>query len=143
MKNYLSGGAGAARGNKSHSKKKIRHKTRRFRRKINKTIRRGGDIIRLAYYPGYGSGMRSDIHIQTEKPTRGWLASLKDMENDITEFFRGVLANDEQREERKKKTSVFMLKQQTQPELISIKKKEETQLCLKDKTAGPEPNKKE
>ena len=135
MKNYLSGGGG---------RKKIGKNTRRVRRKINKTIRRGGDIIRLSYYPGFGTGMRSDIHIQTEKPTRGWLASLKDMENDITEFFRGVLATDEQREEKKKKTSIYMLKQQTQPEVADIKQKTKTPICLSDKEAASKaPNKKE
>ena len=132
MKSYLSGG-----------RKKGGKKTRRSRRRINKTIRRGGDIVRFSYYPAYGSGMRSDIHIQTEKPTRGWLASLKDMENDITEFFRGVLATDAQREEKKKKTSVFILNEQTQPAIVAIKKKEETQLCLSDKGAASAPNKKE
>jgi len=133
MKIYMNGG-----------RKKGGKKTRRVRGKINKTIRRGGDIIRLSYYPGFGTGMRSDIHIQTEKPTRGWLASLKDMENDITEFFRGVLATDEQREEKKKKTSVFMFKQQTQPEVSEIKGKTVTPICSSDKgAASAAPNKKE
>lgn len=126
--NYSSKGGG---GQRASQKKQSRRKT----------IRRGGHIISLAYYPGFGTGMRSDIHIQTEKPVRGWLASLKDLETDITEFFQGMLATDDQREERKKKTSVFLLKEQKQPEVADVKEKRETPICLSDKK--DESNKKE
>ena len=107
-------------------------------KKRNKTIKRGGlgKQVRIAYSPGYGTSMRGNVYVTTDKPTGGLGAAMKEMEEDMVEFFKGILATDVEREEKKKKTSTYVINILERPEVADVKENRETKICDGDKKSS-------
>ena len=103
-------------------------------RKRRKTSRRrqGGSILRLVYYPGYAKSMRSYTVMEPNTPSSGWGAAMKEMENETTDYFRDILANDDERRNTLKKTSTYLINILERPEVADVKEKREKPICLSD-----------
>lgn len=118
-------------------------RTKHTRQGARKTVRGGaapGTRIRLIYGPGAATGIEKYIVVEENAAAPGWGSALKNLESSWTNFIQGLLLTTEERAEKMKKTSTYIVNALEKPEVADIQQKHEHQLCEDDTKKADENN---